>query len=225
MSAKPGRTEQASTEQEDGCDVGNIKTETSIDLEGGDINIGYRGEDGTSVESVIQTHTSTEDGGQNIVEVTLSDGKRSTFYVMNGRQGRQGERGVQGEKGEQGAQGERGLQGEKGERGVQGLQGERGVQGLQGVAGPQGERGLQGEKGEAFRYEDFTSQQIAELQRPATEAGVYARQQGDYAKAQGESVEAEMAGIKNRLSEIENAIGTIDTALSSILGDEEGGEA
>lgn len=43
----------------------------------------------------------------------------------------------------------------------------RGERGLQGAQGPQG---VKGEKGDPFTYADFTESQIAELQRPATEA-------------------------------------------------------
>lgn len=39
-----------------------------------------------------------------------------------------------------------------------------------GKTGPQGPQGPQGEKGDPFTYDDFTEDQIAELQRPATEA-------------------------------------------------------
>lgn len=43
----------------------------------------------------------------------------------------------------------------------------RGDTGPQGAQGPQG---VKGEKGDPFTYDDFTKDQIAELQRPATEA-------------------------------------------------------
>lgn len=43
------------------------------------------------------------------------------------------------------------------------FKGEQGVQGPQGVQGEKGEAGLQGPKGEPFRYEDFTSEQLADL--------------------------------------------------------------
>lgn len=42
---------------------------------------------GTGIVSVTQTTTSTEDGGVNIITVTLSDGTTSTFRVRNGSKG------------------------------------------------------------------------------------------------------------------------------------------
>ena len=44
------------------------------------------------------------------------------------------------------------------------------IKGDKGDTGPQGPKGDKGDKGDAFTYEDFTAEQIAELQRPATEA-------------------------------------------------------
>lgn len=58
----------------------------------------------------------------------------------------------------------------RGERGLQGAQGPQGEKGDVGKTGPQGPQGPQGEKGDPFTYDDFTESQIAELQRPATEA-------------------------------------------------------
>lgn len=48
---------------------------------------GAPGKDGVSVSSVVQTTTSTESGGVNVVTVTLSDGNSSTFRVRNGSGG------------------------------------------------------------------------------------------------------------------------------------------
>ncbi|MCM1232988.1 MAG: hypothetical protein NC489_22920 [Ruminococcus flavefaciens] len=48
------------------------------------------GRDGVSISSVVQTQTSTESDGVNIVTVKLSDGTTSTFEVKNGSQGKQG---------------------------------------------------------------------------------------------------------------------------------------
>lgn len=61
----------------------------------------------------------------------------------------------------------------KGDRGEKGDVGDTGPQGQQGPQGPQGIQGIQGQqgvKGDPFTYNDFTESQIAELQRPATEA-------------------------------------------------------
>lgn len=72
-------------------------------------------------------------------------------------------------KGERGAKGDRGEKGDVGDTGPQGQQGPQGPQGIQGIQGPQGV------KGDPFTYNDFTESQIAELQRPATEAATLAK--------------------------------------------------
>lgn len=55
-------------------------------------------------------------------------------------------------------------------RGVTGAKGDRGEKGDTGPQGAQGPQGVKGDKGDPFTYDDFTESQIAELQRPATEA-------------------------------------------------------
>ena len=50
--------------------------------------------DGVSVTKVEQTKTSTEDGGENEVTVTLSDGQSFKFVVVNGSKGSKGDQGV-----------------------------------------------------------------------------------------------------------------------------------
>lgn len=72
-------------------------------------------------------------------------------------------------KGERGEKGDVGDTGPQGQQGIQGQQGPQGPQGIQGIQGPQGV------KGDPFTYNDFTESQIAELQRPATEAAEDAR--------------------------------------------------
>lgn len=72
-------------------------------------------------------------------------------------------------KGERGAKGDRGEKGDVGDTGPQGQQGPQGPQGIQGI------QGQQGVKGDPFTYNDFTESQIAELQRPATEAATDAQ--------------------------------------------------
>ena len=57
------------------------------------------GPQGVSIESVVQVVTSTEDQGENVVRVTLTDGEQSDFIVRNGSKGSQG---IQGEKGDKG---------------------------------------------------------------------------------------------------------------------------
>ena len=62
------------------------------------------------------------------------------------------------------------TKGEKGEKGDTGEQGPKGDTGDTGPQGDTGEQGQKGEKGDKFTYSDFTPAEIAELQRPATEA-------------------------------------------------------
>lgn len=54
------------------------------------------GKDGVGIQSVVQTTTSTEDGGTNVVTVTKSDGTSSTFQVKNGSKGSTGQAGADG---------------------------------------------------------------------------------------------------------------------------------
>lgn len=90
---------------------------------------GAPGMDGVGIASVVQTTTSTEDDGINVVTVTLTDGSSATFEVKNGSKGSTGEQGLQGERG---IQGEAGPKGDKGDTGPQGPQGEKGDKGDKG---------------------------------------------------------------------------------------------
>lgn len=55
------------------------------------VNIkGSKGDPGTGIQSVVQTTTSTADGGNNVVTVTKTDGTTSTFTVKNGSKGGDG---------------------------------------------------------------------------------------------------------------------------------------
>lgn len=63
---------------------------------------GKDGKDGIGIQSVVETTTSTEDGGVNVVTVTLTNGKRYTFNVRNGSKGSAG---VDGNDGAPGAAG------------------------------------------------------------------------------------------------------------------------
>ena len=62
-------------------------------------------------------------------------------------------------KGEAGPKGDKGEKGDTGERGPKG---EQGIQGIQGPIGP---------KGDAFKYSDFTSEQLAALKGPKGDKG------------------------------------------------------
>ena len=46
-----------------------------------------RGEQGVSITAIDQTSTSSVDGGSNVIRITLSNGKESTFTVKNGTKG------------------------------------------------------------------------------------------------------------------------------------------
>lgn len=81
---------------------------------------GEDGKDGVSITSVVQTTTSTADGGNNVVTVTLSDGKTSTFTVKNGSKGNQGPQGPAGANGAKGDKGDKGDTGPAGSNGTNG---------------------------------------------------------------------------------------------------------
>ncbi|MGN7409974.1 Gp37-like protein [Sporosarcina sp. SAFN-010] len=70
---------------------------------------------------------------------------------------------LQGPRGAQGVQGIKGEKGDKGDQGIQGVKGATGATGLTGPAGP---------KGEAFKYTDFTAQQLEGLKGPQGLQGV-----------------------------------------------------
>ena len=54
---------------------------------------GAKGDAGVGIQSVVQTTTSTVDGGTNVVTVTKTDGTFSTFQVRNGGKGNPGDNG------------------------------------------------------------------------------------------------------------------------------------
>lgn len=87
---------------------------------------GANGQDGVGIQAVVQTTTSTEDSGINIVTVTKTDGTTSTFTVRNGSKGSEGDTGPQGPQGETGPQGPKGDKGDKGDTGEQGPKGDTG---------------------------------------------------------------------------------------------------
>ena len=57
---------------------------------------GADGKDGIGIQSVVQTTTSAEDDGTNIVTVTKTDGTTSTFSIKNGSKGSTGPAGADG---------------------------------------------------------------------------------------------------------------------------------
>ena len=70
---------------------------------------GTNGKDGVGVASVEQTTTSTEDGGTNVITVTLTNGTTATFSVLNGSKGSKGDRGERGVDGASGSDGKDGV--------------------------------------------------------------------------------------------------------------------
>lgn len=60
---------------------------------------GADGADGVGIQSVVQTTTSAEDGGTNVITVTKTDGTTSTFQVKNGSKGNDGAPGADGKDG------------------------------------------------------------------------------------------------------------------------------
>lgn len=89
-------------------------------------------------------------------------------------------------KGDTGPQGPQGVQGVKGEKGEKGDTGPQGAHGIQGV---------KGDKGDPFTYADFTESQIAELQRPATDAAAVA----DKANKDAQAAIAEVKATEAKL--------------------------
>ena len=75
---------------------------------------------------------------------------------------------LKGEKGEKGDKGDQGIKGDKGEQGEKGEKGEKGERGEQGLPGNDGAKG---DKGEAFKYTDFTPEQLKSLTGPKGDKG------------------------------------------------------
>lgn len=137
---------------------------------------GPQGPQGVSVTSVAQTTTSSSDGGSNVVTVTLSDGKTSTFTVKNGSKGSQGDKGDKGDTGAAGANGTNGKDGADGKNGAtftpsvdangnlswtnnKGLSNPPTVN----IKGPKGDSGEGGGSGEDIRYfTEFTVEDFIE---------------------------------------------------------------
>ena len=113
--------------------ITDINGEKSADImdgkDGKDGTIGKNGSDGVGIKSVVQTTTSSADGGSNVITVTKTDNTTSTFTVKNGSKG---------SKGDTGAQGIQGIQGEKGADGAKGDKGDKGDTGATGAAGKDG---------------------------------------------------------------------------------------
>ena len=144
-------------------------------------------EDLESLEDVVlaDTYICTDDAHAYMFngEIWIDCGR------LRGAEGPKGERGDKGEKGDKGdsltfedltaeqvelIRGPRGFQGEKGEAGEAGPQGDKGDKGEKGEAGeagPAGEKGEKGDKGDAFKFEDFTEEQLEGLRGPEGRRG------------------------------------------------------
>lgn len=111
------------------------------------------------------------------LNITRPTGEKKEFNLMQ-LKGDKGERGEKGDKGNAftfadftpeelaSLKGEKGEKGEKGDKGDKGLQGERGEQGLP------GNDGAKGDKGDAFKYTDFTEEQLAALKGDKGDIGL-----------------------------------------------------
>lgn len=110
--------------------------------------------------------------------VKVGDGS-SRFTSLEYLTGPKGDKGDRGETGATGATGPRGATGDRGLQGPQGVPGPQGPKGADGVVTfesltPQQKASLKGEKGdkgEAFKYSDFTQQQLNALKGPAGPKG------------------------------------------------------
>ena len=99
---------------------------------------------------------------------------QDTQVYVDTRVEAQGPQGIQGEKGDTGDTGPQGIQGETGPvgpAGPQGPKGNTGARGPRGEIGPKGDTGSPGPKGDAFTYDDFTAEQLAELKGPKGDTG------------------------------------------------------
>lgn len=108
------------------------------------------------------------------LNITRPSGEKKEFDLMQ-LKGDKGERGEKGDKGKAFTFADftpeelaslKGEKGEKGDKGDKGLQGERGERGLP------GNDGAKGDKGEAFKYTDFTDEQLAALKGPKGDIGL-----------------------------------------------------
>lgn len=110
----------------------------------------------------------------------------------------------------------------KGETGAKGDKGDTGETGAKGDTGAQGAKGDTGAKGDAFVYDDFTPEQIATLQQPATDAAEIAIPAAGLAEEKAELANnaATLANEKAELAQTaatdaNNATSALNAALNS----------
>ena len=92
-------------ENEIAMDELRTKIRTAAQSGGGSGEAGKDGEDGVGIKSIEQTVTSTESGGENKIEITLTDDKKEEFTVRNGEKGDNGDDGKDGKDGKDGSDG------------------------------------------------------------------------------------------------------------------------
>lgn len=109
---------------------------------------------------------------------------------------------------------------------TKGAKGDTGATGPQGPKGDTGATGPQGPKGDKFVYSDFTPAEIAELQRPATDAAATANTATAAANEAARNAN-EKAALANQaaqdaaaeIDKIEDIIGDLGTILDNINGE------
>lgn len=83
----------AESELQSAVDDALAQAKASGEFDGKDGVDGKNGSDGVGIKSVVQTTTSSLDGGSNVITVTKTDDTTSTFTVKNGREGSDGKDG------------------------------------------------------------------------------------------------------------------------------------
>jgi hypothetical protein len=86
--------ELAIYKRDSGIEMEELRAKVNNMPKGG--GAGEPGKDGVGIESVEQTVTSTESGGENKVEITLTDGQKTEVVIRNGKDGKDGEGGGEG---------------------------------------------------------------------------------------------------------------------------------
>ncbi len=128
--------------------AGNLSYEDWLNsIKGADGKDGKDGKDGAQGAQGVSITSIEKSASRDNVDfyvITLSDGRTSTFNVVNGKDGKDGKDGTQGIQGEKGEKGDTGAAGAKGDTGAQG---EQGIQGIQGPKGDKGDTGAAGEDG------------------------------------------------------------------------------
>lgn len=127
---------------------------------------GPKGDPGDTVSISRVTATIDDNVGVPAVTTNVSSDDKGAIIDFNFSN----LRGFTGSMGPRGPIGFPGEKGDKGEQGLQGIQGEQGPKGDKGDTGAKGEQGIQGVKGDPFTYNDFTSEEIEGLKKPATDA-------------------------------------------------------